>query len=146
MGNLTVDVSSLYLLAAPSTPPKVRETVIARAEAGEKISHAEVKREVEEARLPVKRQARGPQPKIVCMDEKPPTDAFLWAYIKGIFKLMADDRLAKEAELLIAGRHLRREDFRRIGFAFSAIGNTDQGRPDKSPVQSVADKYIKQPK
>jgi hypothetical protein len=35
LGNLAVDASSLYLLAAPSTPDEAREAVIERSERGE---------------------------------------------------------------------------------------------------------------
>src|ERR1700730_4793538 len=35
--DLDLPVSSLYLLAAPSTPPEAVETVIERAKAGEKV-------------------------------------------------------------------------------------------------------------
>jgi hypothetical protein len=42
--DLSIDASALYLLAAPSTPVAVRDAVIARAEAGERITHGEVKR------------------------------------------------------------------------------------------------------
>jgi hypothetical protein len=40
---LNLPVSSLYLLAAPSTPKEARTEIIQRAEAGEKVSGAEVK-------------------------------------------------------------------------------------------------------
>lgn len=40
---LTIDVSALYLLAAPSTPEPVRQSVIERAQNGERISHAAAK-------------------------------------------------------------------------------------------------------
>ena len=48
--DLGIDVSSLYLLAAPSTPEKARAEVLRRAEAGGGLRHAEVKRIVEEAK------------------------------------------------------------------------------------------------
>ena len=41
--DLGLPVSSLYLLAAPSTPKEARTEIIQRAEAGEKISGATVK-------------------------------------------------------------------------------------------------------
>jgi hypothetical protein len=46
--DLNLDMQSLYLLAAPSTPPKVREEILDRAKS-EKVAHAEVKRAVAEA-------------------------------------------------------------------------------------------------
>ena len=39
VADLKIDVSALYLLAAPSTPEPVRAEVLRRAEAGEKIPH-----------------------------------------------------------------------------------------------------------
>src|SRR5262249_59011084 len=45
----TVPVSALYLLARPSTPAEVREEVIERAEAGDRITVAAVKKVVEQA-------------------------------------------------------------------------------------------------
>jgi hypothetical protein len=36
--NLRIDISSLYLIAAPSTPEPVRQQVIARAENGETVT------------------------------------------------------------------------------------------------------------
>ena len=38
--NLEIDVSALYLIAAPSTPEPVREEVIRRAQSGESMTHA----------------------------------------------------------------------------------------------------------
>jgi DNA repair exonuclease SbcCD ATPase subunit len=54
-GNLPVlasnfQISALYLLAADSTPEEVRDEAIARAESGEKITHAEAKRMIEQAK------------------------------------------------------------------------------------------------
>jgi hypothetical protein len=43
VGDLNVDMRSLYLLAAPSTPVEARTEVIDRAEAGEHFTHAQVK-------------------------------------------------------------------------------------------------------
>jgi len=45
--DLDLPVSGLYLLARPSTPQAIRDDIIARAAAGEAISFAEIKREVE---------------------------------------------------------------------------------------------------
>jgi hypothetical protein len=39
-GNMEIDVSALYLIAAPKTPEPVRTAVICRAENGETITHA----------------------------------------------------------------------------------------------------------
>jgi len=41
--DLEVPVSGLYLLADPSTPESARTEVIQRAEAGEHLTHAQVK-------------------------------------------------------------------------------------------------------
>jgi Protein of unknown function (DUF3102) len=41
--SLNLPISSLYLLAAPSTPPGAHTEVIERAEAGEHLNHAQVK-------------------------------------------------------------------------------------------------------
>jgi hypothetical protein len=48
--NLDLPISALYLLAAPSTPPEAVETVIERATTGEKVTGAEVKKVVHEAK------------------------------------------------------------------------------------------------
>jgi hypothetical protein len=48
--DLSLPVSALYLLAAPSTPERVRDDVIARAEAGEAISTADVKEAIAQAK------------------------------------------------------------------------------------------------
>ena len=45
-----IEVSSIYLLASPSTPEKGREEVLRRAEAGEQMPYAKVKRIVDGAR------------------------------------------------------------------------------------------------
>jgi hypothetical protein len=42
LSDLEVPISSLYLLAAPSTPESACEEVITRAESGERLKHAEV--------------------------------------------------------------------------------------------------------
>ena len=50
LSNLSLPVSSLYLLAAPSTPDDARDAVIERARAGETISVAETKRVISDAK------------------------------------------------------------------------------------------------
>ena len=48
--DLAIDVSSVYLLAAPSTPEQARAEVLRRAEAGEVLPHVEVKHIVDQER------------------------------------------------------------------------------------------------
>jgi hypothetical protein len=43
LSDLSIGVSSLYLLAAPSTPESAQTEIIERAEAGEQLKHAEVR-------------------------------------------------------------------------------------------------------
>jgi hypothetical protein len=45
-----VDVSALYLLAAPSTPEPVREAALSKAAAGERVTHGVVKNLLHEER------------------------------------------------------------------------------------------------
>jgi len=47
---LTIPISSVYLLAAPSTPDEARDRLIARAQAGEALPIAEVKRVITRAK------------------------------------------------------------------------------------------------
>lgn len=47
---MDIATSALYLLAAPSTPAEVREELLDRAEAGERLTHTEVKQAVVEAK------------------------------------------------------------------------------------------------
>src|SRR5262249_44702987 len=47
---LSLPVSSLYLLAAPSTPIKTRDAVLEQAAAGEKVSVLEVKEKIAAAK------------------------------------------------------------------------------------------------
>jgi antitoxin (DNA-binding transcriptional repressor) of toxin-antitoxin stability system len=54
--DLNLPVSSLYLLAAPSTPEEARNEVIERVEAGEPVTVAEVKETIGRAR-PVRAEA-----------------------------------------------------------------------------------------
>jgi Protein of unknown function (DUF3102) len=53
---LTLPVSSVYLLAAPSTPAEARDEIIERAEAGEVLLVPEVKRVIQDAKPPKKRR------------------------------------------------------------------------------------------
>jgi hypothetical protein len=53
---LTFPISSVYLLAAPSTPKTARDEIIARAKAGEALSVAEVRRLIAEAKEPAREQ------------------------------------------------------------------------------------------
>jgi Protein of unknown function (DUF3102) len=46
--DLSISVSALYLLAAPSTPPEVVDEVIERAKSGERQAHAEIKGKIDE--------------------------------------------------------------------------------------------------
>ena len=50
LSDLDLPISALYLLAAPSTPAPARDEILERAEAGEKIKHAEVKQAIAEAK------------------------------------------------------------------------------------------------
>jgi hypothetical protein len=47
--NLEIPVSGLYLLAAPSTPEAARDEVVERAEAGERMTAAQIKEAVDKA-------------------------------------------------------------------------------------------------
>lgn len=49
--DLNLPVSALYLLAAPGTPTEAIDAVIERAEAGEKVSHRDVKAEIKAANI-----------------------------------------------------------------------------------------------
>jgi hypothetical protein len=62
VGDLNLDMRSLYLIAAPSTPAEVRDEVIERAKSGEKVTHAEVKRAVAEAQPTATRKAAPVRP------------------------------------------------------------------------------------
>ena len=53
----TLPRSVLYLLARPSTPDEVREEAIERAEAGERLTLAEVKEKVEAAQEIIRSEA-----------------------------------------------------------------------------------------
>src|SRR5262249_8749510 len=48
--DLSLPISGLYLLAAPSTPEEVQQQVIGRAEAGERFSHAQIKEVIADAK------------------------------------------------------------------------------------------------
>jgi hypothetical protein len=48
--DLNLPVSALYLLAAPGTPPEVRDEIIERVENGEKVPHSEVVERVRRAK------------------------------------------------------------------------------------------------
>jgi Protein of unknown function (DUF3102) len=60
VGNLDLDLRSLYLLAAPSIPPEARDEVLARAEAGEQVTVAEVKTAIAKRKPEPKAKLRGP--------------------------------------------------------------------------------------
>jgi hypothetical protein len=49
--NLSIDVSALYLLAAPSTPKSIRKKTIDRAKGGDHISHKDLKKKIRDASL-----------------------------------------------------------------------------------------------
>lgn len=57
--NFDLPIGSLYSLAAPSTPESVREEVVARAEAGETLTRAEVERLIAEASTATSPKLRG---------------------------------------------------------------------------------------
>jgi hypothetical protein len=50
VANSELDLRSIYLLAAPSTPIEAREEVLGRAKNGERVSHEEVKSTIEKMR------------------------------------------------------------------------------------------------
>jgi hypothetical protein len=61
--HLDLPVSALYLLAAPSTPETARTEVVKRAEAGEKISFADVRDTIEDARVTEEAVQPSPAPR-----------------------------------------------------------------------------------
>jgi Carboxymuconolactone decarboxylase family len=65
LSDLQIDISALYLLAAPGTPEPVREAVVERAREGERITHADAKAVVQIARWVTKdAQAEGRLPTV----------------------------------------------------------------------------------
>jgi hypothetical protein len=50
LSDLSLPISGLYSLAAPSTPEEVQQQVIERAEAGEKFSHVQIKEMIAKAK------------------------------------------------------------------------------------------------
>jgi hypothetical protein len=57
--NLSLPVSGLYLLAAPSTPVEVRDEIIDRAAGGEKVSVAEIKQTITKTKRPKSNKPTG---------------------------------------------------------------------------------------
>jgi hypothetical protein len=82
--NLDLPISSLYLLARPSTPDAVRQEVIGRAASGEEFSHAQVREAVAEAKPP-KPKAKLPSYAPLDQDE-PNQDADLIDQIEDLFR------------------------------------------------------------
>jgi hypothetical protein len=60
LSDLDLPVSALYLLAAPSTPAPVCDEILERAKTG-RVKHAEVKREIAEAKRVSNHKAKGRQ-------------------------------------------------------------------------------------
>src|SRR6516162_1680317 len=89
-----------YLLAAPSTPPEARAEIIERAEAGESVPVAEVKRVVERHRQPAKRSNR---PKVP--DPPPPSDEVLQQRAATAERIRALRGIAKPAITEIPDRN-----------------------------------------
>lgn len=73
--DLDLPVSSLYLLAAPSTPQEARDIIIARAEGGEQIPVAEVKDTIDAAKD--RKRSKSKRPKTE------PTESDLEAWAAG---------------------------------------------------------------
>jgi Protein of unknown function (DUF3102) len=73
--DLDLPVSSLYLLAAPSTPQEARDAIIERAEAGEAVSVAEVKDTIDAAKG--RKRSKSKRPKTE------PTESDLEAWAAG---------------------------------------------------------------
>jgi hypothetical protein len=59
VSDFDIDVKSLYLLAAPSTPESAREAVLDLAANGEQLTHAKVREMIAEARAQQRAEARG---------------------------------------------------------------------------------------
>jgi len=60
-GDLRIGISSIYLLAAPSTPAEVQNEIVKRAEGGEVIKLADVKEVMAEARASTNEAATAPE-------------------------------------------------------------------------------------
>jgi Protein of unknown function (DUF3102) len=107
IAEFNLPLSGLYLLAAPSTPEKVRTEVIERAKAGEMIKFAEVKETIDTAngRKPQAKKAREqPKQKDVASPEEIKSNIFdtierqkavARAY-KKVFKVATLDQAAKD--------------------------------------------------
>jgi hypothetical protein len=91
VADLSLPVSGLYLLAAPSAPEETRNAILSRAEAGEVLSVADIRQAID--------QARGKS-----SEQKPDR---LRELCERMSTARPDDPLVKELHLLLFGRGVR---------------------------------------
>jgi hypothetical protein len=102
-----LDLASLYLLAAPSTPQEARAEVLGAVKAGDKVSPAEVKRIVHEAREKIDREPRKP----AASPPEPPPQPAAAAPVSTAPEPVAEPATTVErsADLIVARRQVREE-------------------------------------
>jgi hypothetical protein len=129
-----LDISTLYLLAAPCTPPKVRDELIERLDRGEKLTPAEVAKYVKEEKGPIEppremllvtRPATPPEP-VDPLRGSWTAAQLLRSSLLDIERMLGDLDGVPET-LMETDAAISRTLFRKIGAALSAVGNTFEG-------------------
>ena len=70
VAKLSLPISGLYMLAAPSTPPEAVEAIVAKAEDGDRVTVAEIKATIAKGRRPKPLSQRGYRKKLIAEAEK----------------------------------------------------------------------------
>jgi hypothetical protein len=92
--DLDLPVSAVYLLAAPSTPDKVRQAVIAEAEAGKAVTVKDVKRTIDDDRAPFATPQTAPTESV---DDQAPWPTTVPVVIEPVYG-PGDDRAHEDVE------------------------------------------------
>jgi hypothetical protein len=74
LSDLDIDVSALYLIAAPKTPEPVRQEIIRRAQAGERMTRAEAVKALDHYEKTTDAQQPDPDPALVEEPDSPSPD------------------------------------------------------------------------
>jgi hypothetical protein len=156
VAELSLPFSGLYLLAAPSTPKQAVEEVVAKAEAGERMSVVEIKSTIAEAKAKVSAHVQKPKLPSYSPAEKhnvpnteganksakavTPEDTALFAFTERVLDLIR--RVGNHVPDRFARKAVKAHDLAKLGKFFTDLAELLKADGASQPVSSLEDEVV----
>ena len=156
VADVSIPVSALYLLAAPSTPMQAVEEAVAKAEAGERTSVVEIKSTIAEAKAKVSAHVRKPKLPSYIPAEKhnvpnteganksakavTPEDTALFAFTERVLDLIR--RVGNHAPDRFVRTAVKAHDLAELGKFFTDLAELLKADGASQPVSSPEDEVV----